>query len=285
MLVTTLKLNDKVKPGEPIAYNTGFFEPDFFDDRYIVCKFSLSSKVALMESQYTLEDSSLITRDLSNEIMVDTTHVKSVVINFDQNIHKVPNAGDYIDYNEVLCYIEDSITSNTDIFNETNIETLKALASTSPKSKYKGILSKIEVFYHGDKEDMSPTLKKLVNKTDKILIESNKSVGKPSYTGSVNSDYRVGGNPLLLDTAEIKFYITVKHGTDVGDKLVFANQMKSVIGEVINDSIYTEEGDKVYAIFGAKSIAARIVLTPYIIGTTTTILNKIAQNAVELYSK
>ena len=51
-------------------------------------------------------------------------------------------------------------------------------------------------------------------------------------------------------------------------------------GEVI-----TESGIKIGAIFGQKSVADRIVISPDILGTTTTLLDVIAKRAVAAYKK
>ncbi len=276
------KEGDTIEPGMAIGYNTNFFEPDILDPRFVVYKGSLSAKVALMESQYTLEDSSAMSTKLSQKLATWTTHTKSVVINFNQNIHK-PHPLGPINYGDVLCYIEDEITSDTGVFSEDNIETLKSLAMSAPKSKYTGRLDRIEVKYHGDKPDMSNTLRKLADASDNLMKKEAKSSGTEEINGSITSDYRVDGNPLLLDTAEIKFYISVFHGMGIGDKNVVAHQEKSVIGGVYDKPIYTENGDEVDLIFGAQSIANRIVMSPYILGTTETILKKIAKNAVSLY--
>jgi hypothetical protein len=282
LVITPLKLNQKVKIGDAIAYNTSFFEPDFFDPSKIVYKNTITSKVVLMESQKTLEDSCSISETVAEKLRVNTTHIKSVVINFNQNILKVHSVGN-IAYGDVLCFIEDEITSNTDVFNEENINTLLSLSRNVVKSKYNGTLDKIVVVYHGDKEDMSPTLRKLADQSDRALKAESKSINAEPISGSVNSDYRVDGNPLLLDTAEIQFFITTSHNTGVGDKTVFAHQMKSVIGDVFKEPLISEDGEIIDAIFGAQSIANRIVMSPYIIGTTITLLKKIAENAVKIY--
>lgn len=281
-VITPLKLNQKVKIGDAIAYNTSFFEPDFFDPNRIVFKNTITAKVALMESQKTLEDSCSISDSVAEKLRVNTTHIKSVVINFNQNILKVHDVG-AMAYGDILCFVEDEITSNTDVFNEENINTLLSLSRNVVKSKYNGTLDKIVVIYHGDKEDMSTTIRKLSDISDKNLKNESKSTNDEILTGSVNSDYRVDGNPLLLDTAEIQFFITTSHNTGVGDKTVFAHQMKSVIGDVFKEPIVTEHGEIVEAVFGAQSIANRIVMSPYIIGTTITLLKKIAENAVKMY--
>ena len=68
-------------------------------------------------------------------------------------------------------------------------------------------------------------------------------------------------------------------------KGVFANQMKSVFGKVFNNDITTESGVEIGAIFGMRSIFNRIVNSPVLIGTTTTLLDKIGSKACDLYFK
>ena len=45
----------------------------------------------------------------------------------------------------------------------------------------------------------------------------------------------------------------------------------------------SEDGDEIDAIFGYRSIEARIVLSPIVIGTTSTLLKIIGRNAAKLY--
>ncbi len=130
---------------------------------------------------------------------------------------------------------------------------------------------------------MSPTLRSLAKQSDAELISRAKSIGATPYTGRVTDEYRVEGKPLAPDTAEVKFYITTRPTYGTGDKSVFANQLKSVTGEVINYDLKSEDGTEIDAIFGWRSVAARIVLSPSIIGTTITLLKVVGQNAVKLY--
>ena len=64
---------------------------------------------------------------------------------------------------------------------------------------------------------------------------------------------------------------------------MFANQLKSCIGEKLEAEMISEDGDEIEAIFGYRSIEARIVLSPIVIGTTTTLLKVIGRNAARLY--
>jgi len=66
-------------------------------------------------------------------------------------------------------------------------------------------------------------------------------------------------------------------------KGVFANQLKTVFGEVLPDTVRTDTGTPVDAFFGMLSVYARIVDSPAIIGTTTTLLGVIGQQMAEIY--
>lgn len=48
-------------------------------------------------------------------------------------------------------------------------------------------------------------------------------------------------------------------------------------------TVRTESGEEVNAIFGYRSISARIVNSPIIMGTTITLLNLLAKKMVETY--
>lgn len=64
---------------------------------------------------------------------------------------------------------------------------------------------------------------------------------------------------------------------------MFGNQMKSVVGRVSQEDIRTESGLKLDAIFGAKSVDARIVGSFDIIGTTAPLLRVATERAVAAY--
>lgn len=282
-VITSLKQNEVFEKGQVLTYNTGFFEPDFMDPKSIVWKSSLDSKVAFYESTQTLEDSCSVSDKISRKLKTKTTKVKSYIVKFNQGISNMIKPGSPVRPNDVLFIIQDEITNESGIFDEESLKVLKKFSNFAPKSKFYGVLDKVEVYYHGSKDDMSPTIRKLVEYTDKQLIETCKALGKKPITGSVNDEYSVDARPLVLDNAEIKLYFTVEDVAGVGDKVVFGNQLKSVIGEVMHKDMTTESGQTIDAVFGFRSAAARTVNSPLIIGTTSTLLKVIAQRAVDIY--
>lgn len=282
-VVTPLAEGDRFAVGEPICYNDGFFEPDFFNPKQIVLKNAVNATTVLLESVDTHEDSSAISKRMSQLLSTRITKVKTIEVKFSQSVSNLVKVGDHVTSDSALCFIEDEVTANNKLFDQSSIETLRAVSAQSPRAKVKGVVERIEVFYHGDKEDMSPSILELANAGDKELRKRAQATNSTAFTGKVDGGFRIDANPLAVDAMAIRVYITSHVPSGVGDKGVFANQMKTVHGRVIEEEITTEDGTLVDAFFGMKSIEARIVESPIIIGTTNTLLRVIGEQAVALY--
>lgn len=280
---TELKVSQSFKEGDVLCYNDGFFERDLLNPSNVVWKAGMLVKTALMESTQTLEDSSAISERVAKLLTTKITKVKTIVVRFDQSVRKLVKLGDVLDSENILCIIEDAVTANSGLFDEQSLDTLRLLSAQTPQARAKGTVERVEVFYHGDKQDMSESLQLITAASDREMAKRNRSAGKKAYTGSVDEGFRVEGEPLSLDTVAIRVYITSDVPAGVGDKGVFANQMKTVFGEVLAGEVKTESGKAIDAIFGQKSIADRIVLSPELIGTTTVLLDVIGKKALAAY--
>lgn len=282
-IVTRLDAGKKFKRGDILSYNEKFFEPDFLSPNEVNMKVAGFATVAFMEDKSTHEDSCTISPELGAKFKTEVTKVKSYTVRFDQGIQEIVKIGVEVNPRDVLMIIEDGVTTSSGHFSDDSINTLKRLANVAPRAGVSGVIEKIEVYYHGEKRDMSPTLKKLTDRSDGDLAAHYKSTGKPVLTGQVTDEYRVSGTPLEIDQAEIKIYITIKAPTGVGDKVIFGHQMKSTIAEVHPGKIFTEGGTEVDAIFSYRSLAAREVNSATLIGMATVLLDLAAKRALNAY--
>lgn len=62
-------------------------------------------------------------------------------------------------------------------------------------------------------------------------------------------------------------------------------QLKSTTSTVYDNPPMTEDGQDIDIVFGARSINARIVNSPYIVGTTGVLLREIGKKAFDMYFK
>lgn len=282
-VITMMKPGQKFKEGDIISYNPSFFEPDFLNPSNVVLKTGVVVKVALMESSKTFEDSSTISKKASELLTTKITYVRTIVVNFKDSVRKLVKVGTNLNPEDILCIVEDPVTANSEVFDEETIDTLRMLSAQAPKAKYSGVVERIQVFYHGSKEDMSDNLAEISTISDRELSRRNRAAGKKAFTGEVDDSFRIEGDSLPIDTLAIQIYITATVAAGTGDKGVFANQLKTVFCDVYEQPIVTESGVTIDGIFGQKSIDDRIVNSPDIIGTTNTLLKVIGAKAVAAY--
>ena len=216
-VVTQLKAGDKFELGQAIVYNDGFFEPDFFDPKKVVFKNAMEVNTVLMESPVTHEDSSAISTRISDMMSTNTTKIKYVILRFDQAVSQIVQSGQEVTSDTVLCTVEDPMTANSQLFDEKSIETLKILSAQTPRAHAKGVVERIEFYYHGEKEDMSATLQELCTQSDKQFKKRAHDKGAQGYSGQVDGGFRIDGKPLPVDTVAVKFYITSSIRAGVGD--------------------------------------------------------------------
>lgn len=283
-LTTDVKVGQKVKAGEVVTYNKDYFVKDRYSGEYTY-RAATYVNVVVYETGLTNEDSSVISQRLADKLATRTTKVRDIVLEFGQEVRDLVKVGQTVEVDDVLCVIEDSVTANSGVFDKESLDTLRLLGSQTPTAKVKGTVERIEVFYNGDLEDMSESLRKLAGEYNRKLAREARAQGKTPYTGAVNEGFRIEGNPLLLDSLVVRVYITSVVSAASGDKGVFAHQMKTVFGEVMEEPIIAEDGTEIDAQFGRRSIDARIVNSPDLVGTTITLLEVIGKKAVEIYDK
>jgi hypothetical protein len=280
---STLKEGDKVKKGDLVAFNSHYFEVDPHDPKQAIWKAGVMVKTAVLECADTLEDSSVISEETAAKMAAYTTKVREIVVKFDQSIHQLVSVGDDVEGESILCTIEDPFTANNTLFGDDSLNSLRLLSQYTPRAKYHGKVEKIEVYYNGETEDMSESLKAITQSSDKLRRQKAKELNETYTNGQVDASMHVDKRPLEMDHLVIKIYITGLQPASVGDKGVFGNQLKTIFGRVMSGKNETESGTKVDALFSYESIAARIVLSPEIMGTTNTLLRVISKRVADVY--
>lgn len=278
---SNVRVGQSVEEGEVVAYNPSHFAPDPLDNKVISMKDGVIAKIALLESNFTLEDSNAVSRNFSKKLGMEVTKKVPVFVKFDNEIHRLVKVGQRVTLDDLLCIIEDPITSTNSMFDEESIMMLQSLGAMTPKAKKNGVVERIEVYYNGDKDDMSESLRAIADAADRRLIKETRTSTRKGYTGLVGNSFRYEARPVEEDSALLVFYITGHEDFGGGDKCLFGNQMKSTVGAVLEESPMTESGVEVDGLFGVRSIYARIVLSPMLIGTTTSLLKALGKHIAD----
>lgn len=283
-IICDMPLGAKFIAGTVITYNTYFFVRDFFDPTQVQWTAGLMATTVLVEAAETLEDSSSLSDELSKELTTSTTTIRPISLNFDQSIMNLVKVGDKVDADSILCTIEDGVL---DVDSKIDINTLQALdelSAITPRAGNAGIVERIDVIYYGDKENMTESLKRETNISDKKLAERAKKLGGDEpKNGQVSTVMRVNGLPIHPDMAVVKIYIGKEHTSGAGDKAVFGNASKSVFGSVMTGRNETASGIKIDAKFAQHGIDARKVNSPALMGTSNKLLEVFTDRMVDLY--
>lgn len=279
-MVPNFKVGDKFFKDDSLIYDSCFFEPDIFYKNRVIYKQGTLVNVAIMENSATYQDSGAISYKLSNRLGTKVTKVISIVVNVNDEIHNMVSIGDSVEPTDVLFNFMSSESENFGDLDDEILDILKDLKSSAPKAKVRGTIKNIVVYYNTEEEKMTKTMKKIVKESNERLLINKGAVGR------VNSSYSIQGKPLLPDEIEIKIYIEVNESMSVGDKAVAGNQCKFTIGEVFSEDIVTEDGKvDVEMMFGFIGIQERIVNSPVLIGTTSTILDLLEKEVIDIYFK
>lgn len=281
-IVTPHKAGASFKHGDWLAYNNGFFEPDWLDSSRLILKFGKVITVAFSRTDEVYEDSSAISPELSKEMSSTYVDEKKFILEFGKHIVDLIPEGQPVTPTDLLFTVVDE---NTDYNNlsQSSIDLLKSVANTSPKSKVDGKIFRYEIKYNGDLADMSPSLRKLAQKLDRQLFEETQGTDIEAKTNRTGSDYLSDGKALMPSTLELKVFIESQSATAVADKGSFGGPMKSVISKVFTSNITTESGERVDALFSYTSVLSRIVLSPILVGTTSRLLKHLSPMVADAY--
>lgn len=282
-LVTSLKKGDKFKLGDTISYNRKYFKEDRYTPGQVNWMAGTLPLVAFSDNLDTLEDGSTVSTELAKQLNTQTTDIKNITVRFDQSIRDLVKVGDHLDLNSILCYIEDPETAENTLFDEASIETLKLLSSAAPTAKVVGTVSKVDCLYQGELEDMSDNLRSIAEASDKIREQVAKELGRPVFTGEVDSSFRIKGQILEPDSMVIRIYIDHDIPFGVGDKAVMGNQMKTVVSRVMTGRNELEDGTPIDLIFGNTSVEERMVMSPKIIAPASLLLSVLSKRVAGVY--
>ena len=257
---SNVKKGDKFKKNDILAYEDKFFSQNSaFGNRFNIGSLQ---KVALLSSSLTYEDSSYISKKLSREMATEVVMQKQAVLGPNTNVDFIAKIGDKIQNGDELIRFEKSFneeTINQLLFNvgDEYKEEIIMSGKDKVKSKYSGVIEDIKVFCTVELDELSPSLRQIVNQYHSKIRARKKLLEKYDKSGSVvkcnmlfnEADGKVEANngklrgAIVNEGVLIEFYIKVYDEVGIGDKIVFFSALKSIVGSII------PEGQEAYTLY------------------------------------
>lgn len=283
LLKTQCKVGDKLKKGDVVCYNSGFFKPSPLDKNRVDYMTGCVGRIALREAMSTLEDSCALSEDFAKRLGTYVVKKKTVKVDFNQNVSGVAQIGDDVDLFTSLLVIEDDPVGTDRVLDEATVALLKQWVAKSPTAGCVGKIIGMECYYNGDIDDMSPSLQQIVMRYERNMKREAKKFDKAYIPSLVDRNIRIDKYNVEPNQLVIMFSINVSVGMGIADKLVFFNQMKSTVGDTLVGINTTLDGTPIDGVFGPRSLLDRIATSPFKIGTTNTLLRYIGEEAHRMY--
>lgn len=284
-LVCSLKEGDKVKGGDVIADNKLFFRKDPLNPKQSAMVWGVLAKTAFMESRETSEDSSGMSKEFAQKLNSPMTHLRHVLIERDTDVLNLIPVGKEVLSDDILCTLAPPIITSSELFSDKSLASLQKVSSVNPVTKYSGVIDKYMVYYTGDIESMTKSVKALVEQSDHEVSRARKAMGRPAVTGKVPVGHRINGKPIGPDQVVLVAYITRDVEFGDADKAVLAGQLKSIIGKIYEHAPQTESGETIDYVFSLYGVDRRLVDSAKLMGSTNTLSLGFGKLFVEAYQK
>lgn len=252
-LDSTFKKGDKFKKDAILAFDKSFYkDTGAFGNKLT---FGTLVKSAIVSNASTYEDSTWVTKKVSEDMASDITMMKSFVIMKNSTVDFIVKRGDKIRIGEDLVrfdtsYDEDDLNELLANIRDDLQEEIVNIGKTRITSKYTGVIEDVVVYPTIPLDEMTPSLRKVVTDIQGEIQAKKKFLDKydPDSNGAV---YRMG---VLLDKPDgtiepdrygkikgddveggVRFevYITYHDELSDGDKLTHMTANKATVGFVI----------------------------------------------------
>ena len=284
-----VKLGDVVHKGDILMYNTGFFtaEPG---QRQVRWNQGVLAIVGLMEKAETLEDGSVISKNLGEKLRMSPAHKRTINIVASDVVRKIVKLGEHVESTDPLMVFEDAELGMLSADEEEESAAFwRALDQKAPKSRFHGYIAEIEVYHACDFKHLSPSIQSIVREIQNRAkaIKNSADGAHMSHTVETTSQIPLGtkyaGIEFTEETVLFEFTIAESLHCGVGDKIVIGGPNKSVVSSVMEKPFYSESGIPIDVLYGCTSTAARIVNSPYIMGIGNRIGRELQKKVIELY--
>lgn len=255
-----LKVGQKFKADDILATDEKFFT----NSKITGNRFNIGTlcKVAIMSSYATYEDSTIVTKKMSQEMATEVCMPKDIVLGANTNVEYMVKVGDKVEVGDELIRFERSFDEDaynkllSDIGDDLG-EKISMGSKDQVKSKYSGVISDIKIYSTVGLDELSPSLRKIVkdyydktNRRKKILnkYDNDNEVYKCGIlfnepTKPVQTkDGKVKGN-IVNDGVLIQIFVKYADELAIGDKITNFTALKGVIGAKV------EEGQEAYTKF------------------------------------
>lgn len=275
-----LKKGDTFDKNEILALDERWFKYNHNDKGASMCIGTLCN-IAILINYDLYEDSIPITQEFAEKMKFDVVEEQSFNIGKNAFVQSFPKVGDEVRIADPLVLYDKSfddpivnkmLNAYRDLFNENTIQS----NMSSIKSEHSGVITKIEIICTCDLDELSPSLRTIVedhyNTLGKRISVLDKHKNKDDVDSykcgqvlvevpeKVETKYGKVKGKYVGDGIRVSVYVKKANIAKKGDKLASFTALKGIISDVIPkgyEPIALETGTKIDASISPLAILAR----------------------------
>lgn len=277
-LDTDLKVGNKIKKNEIVAYDRMSYSSIVGPtDDLAYCCWALC-KVAMINTDEGFEDSAIITEWLSDALASQVVIKKECVLPKNTNVYFMAEKDQPIQEGDSLLIFQNAFEEDDVNMLLKNLgddeDIISDLGRIPIKSKVTGKVEDIKIYRTVEKEELSDSLRKIVNKYEKPVNTMKKTMEQydvydPSKLEPTYALDKSGKLKNVDDGVLIEFYLSYDDKMSIGDKLIYYNAVKGVTKDVIphGKEPYSEfrPDEAIHSYVPYFGVANRLVSSIYIV--------------------
>lgn len=278
----TVKLSPNVKKGETlhnkdvVAYDKTSYSKALGTDKTeknISYNAGTMAKVAIATTDEAYEDSAIITESLADSLTTDYCVRKDRYLPKDTNVYNLVTKGMPIQEGEPLMVFQNAFDDKDAnalmrAITDDDLEAVNDLGRIHVRSKLTGYVQDIKIYRTCELDELSPSLRKIVNAYEKSIRDEAKTLDKNGVNpnGLLDATYKLAPEGKLKaapDGILIEFYLRCTDKMGIGDKLIYNSALKGVVKKVIpvGDEPTTDfrPNEHIEALITTSGVNARMV--------------------------
>lgn len=291
-LKTDLSVGSKVKEDTILAYDKKSFSKRVGDAKQAAYNIGCLSKTAILTTEDGFEDSGVCSEWLSDAMSTDIVVMKDINLPASTNVLFMAKKGQAVREGEPVLIFQNAYDEDDAnlLLKQLNNEDgdVSEIGRNTVKSKVTGIISDIKIYRTVDKDELSESLKKIVNKNESEINKLKKIADSADNEALFDSTDKLPpvGKLKKVDGVLIEVYMKYHDTMAPGDKCVVNNANKEVLMDLYsdNDAPYTDfrPTEKIDIISSASAVDGRIITSPVKLGAINKCMIELSRSVCDI---
>ena len=289
-----IKLGKRVKKNDIIAYDKESYSANLGESGNLAYNIGKLAKVAIINSDEGFEDSGIVTEKLAKKLATRVDYQFSIILDKDSIVYDIVKVGQHVEAGESLLTYQKPFKdedANAILKNlGTDSDEISKLGKRELECEVTGTVKAIKIFRTVELDELSPSLKQIVDKYEKPLRKMEKIVRDNNLDISqVPAHYKLATEGKLKkaeDSVVIEVYVEYLDTVGVGDKIVAFSANKMVIKNIIPEELapYTDSrpNESIDAFVSESSIDRRLVTSTLIFGSLSHLMIELDRSVKDI---